>query len=239
MNNAKSTVKDQLISELWLPSSKILGEAKAPRLKKNKNFKFFTLTTGLDYNDIICLIKSNISKFDKITAWTSSSNNKIRVETSLKVKVYNQENYEDADLNSHDIRNLFPFDIINLDYVSQGNWDSSDKLRKVVCNCQETIKLQKAKNSDMFLLILTIPLEDEPIQKDVFLDLMHGGSSFTSYFDFPDTIVDKNNKASFLEEILTQLFLKNMYVIFKTERKLIEQPMSVFSISIIAEVMRN
>lgn len=234
-----SEIKSLFISELWLPVSLDLGKMKAPRIRKNKDFRFFTLTTGFDYSEIEKFVKSNISKYDKTIAWTNNSTKKYRIETGVRVKVFNQAKYEDINLEHHQVSNFFPFDILNLDFLSQDDWNSPSKLLKVIKSYGDTVKCQDAKDSSSFLIILTVPIDDSPILKEQFNILRDFPGVITKCSSFPDSIQNSDEKISFLEALLITIVSESGFEIIDCKTKSTQRPLSAMSIAIIAKVRGN
>ncbi len=239
MDTLISQVKSHFINELWLPLSFDLGKMKSPRIRKNKNFRFFTLTTGFDYTEIEKFVKSNISKYDGTVAWTNNSTKKYRIETGVRVKVFNQAKYEDINLEHHQVSSYFPFDIINLDFLSQDDWNSPNKLLKVIKSYGETIKCQDTNDSTSFLIILTVPIDEQPILRDQFEILRDFPGVITRCSSFPPSIKNMDEKVSFLETLLVEMISEFGFEIINCKTNSTQQPLSAMSIAIIAKVREN
>ena len=231
-----SEIKSLFMSELWLPLSFHFGKLKAPRIRKYKDFRFFTLTTGFDYSEIEKFVKSNISKYDNTIAWTNNSTKKYRIETGVRVKVFNQAKYEDINLEHHQISNFFPFDIINLDFLSQDDWNSPNKLVKVIKSYGDTVKCQDAKRSSSFLIILTVPIDDSPILREQFNILRDFPGVITKCSSFPVSIQDTDEKISFLEALLISMVSDSGFEVIDCKTKTTRRPLSAISIAVIAKV---
>lgn len=232
-------IKSIFISELWLPLSVQFGNVKAPRIKKNKNFRFFTLTTGFDYSEIEKFVKSNISNYKNTVAWTNNSIKKLRIESGVPVDVYNQAKYEDISLEQHLIANCFPFDIINLDFLSQDDWNSSDKLVKVIKSYSDTVKCQDAKDSSRFLIILTVPFDNFPILREQFNILRDSPGVITKLSSFPDLIQNTDEKISFIEALLIAIVSDSGFGVTDCKTKTTRQPISAISVAIIAKAREH
>ncbi len=236
MDSQISEIKSIFISELWLPLSFAYGKFKAPRIRKNRDFRFFTLTTGFDYSEIEKFVKNNISKYNNTIAWTNNSTKKYRIETGVRVRVFNQAKYEDINLEHHQVSNFFPFDIINLDFLSQDDWNSPNKLVKVIKSYGETIRCQSAKDSSSFLIILTLPIDVSPILGGQFDTLRDFPGVITKCTSFLFPIQNTDEKISFLETLLITIISEGGFEVIDCKTKSTQQPLSAISIAIIARV---
>lgn len=235
MESDISLVKDQLLDNLWIPIGQELGRVKFPRRKKNKNLKFFTLTTGFNYREIVEFVNSKICTYDIILAWTNSSTKKLRVETAVKVKVFNNAKFDEINQRRHPIGEFFPFDIMNLDYISQDDWNSGNKLLKVIKSYNDTIKQQKNKGSPAFAILFTIPIIDSPIERSQFSGIDDVRGVIVNYNSFPETITSAQEKIDYLQNLIISLINVHGYKVIKSDKIFINGKFKVFSIGLIAE----
>lgn len=231
-----SQVKSQLLRELWGPYGNKIGEINARTKRKNKELDVLTLTSDFNYEEIEYLVNSRISKYEKIVAWTNNSTKKMRLEPYVKVRILNQAKFEDINLGRHRVGKLFPFDIINLDYLSQDDWDSNSKLLKVVGSFNEILKSQKNNSHPNFAIFLTVPLTEEPIRKSDACGKVLPVSFKEEYSSYPNEVVGEEMKARFLENLFLSLLRENGLEASKEELKIVQTPLKTFSIAIITRV---
>ena len=156
-------VRSSFFNRLLLPFSIYAGSQFYPR-RTYKRMKVFTLTSPANYDDITLLKENNLTSNEFIRAWTSGLWNRSRLETACPIRVVGHtrfENHMSAQNSATTCRflNEFPFDIINIDFISQYPDSGSGYIENEINALENTIKIQKQQemNNSFVLMYSTIP----------------------------------------------------------------------------------
>lgn len=210
-----SSIKDDLIKKLWIPFIKSAAKTIAPRKRKHKNLRVFTLTSDVNYNEIDVIAKEDLASKEKIVAWSHSHLKIVRLETDIAPsRVIGLARYENSILSSNfPLINEYNFDILNLDFFSQEPIQETGRTEKEIISVEKSLKLQK--DQDKFILIYTTLLNSKSFNLGC---LQNSSDSFhekgwqgLSTGKFPSIINDNSEKMACIESIFTQLFNKYDY----------------------------
>lgn len=208
-------IKDQLIDDLWLPVAKEGGTILHPRLRKNKEMKFLTLTDDRNFREIETFVENDLTTRDSTIAWSSSYIKKLRLETELSpARVLGPARYEDSISNvASPLGGCFPFEIVNLDFSSQEPDLESGRLEREVHCVEETLVLQKSESIEGFVLMYTTMLNSHALNYRNMIDMSDGIHvdewPGLPLGDLSPLIEDRDEKARCLEYVVTNLRLKH------------------------------
>ncbi len=210
-------IKTQLVRDLWFPTIKNGGDILYPRLKKNKKMKVFTLTTDTNFEEIVTLVSNKLTQREAISAWTYSHIKKVRLETDIAPSaVFGTSRYEDSISSaSFPLNDCFPFVVTNLDFSSQDPPFDDGRVEKEIISVEKTIKLQKNRNNDNFVLIYTTILNSNNLNLTVLCSasdtIQVSGWQGLTIDGFPSNISDNNQKINCIEIILGKMAQKYNY----------------------------
>lgn len=158
MSEMADLAKPQLLDRLWLPMVRKVGDIFNPRKKKNKDMKVFTLTSDTNFKEVNLILDENIAQRKDIIVWNNEYFKIIRLETELGDSiVLGSTRYENSIQNHNfSLKKHFPFDIINLDFLSQEPICEEGRVEKEIISIEETIKLQNCSNANFLLIYSTI-----------------------------------------------------------------------------------
>lgn len=211
-----SEIKDELITELWIPIAKKGGSMFYPRLKINKKMKVLTLTQHMNCRELEEFIKNKLTKKDLIVGWNRATNESIRLEVEKMESCVGSYVYEDTiQDNESVIQDKFPFDILNLDFSSQKPEIEEGRIEKEVLGIEHTLRIQSNNGNKGMVLIYTTILNSKPLSplgiKQCSDDISCRGWNGLSIDSPQENILDKEQKIECLKKILEQLPLKYQY----------------------------
>lgn len=212
-----SKIKAQLLKNLWLPSATKGGDIFYPRLKKNKKMKLLTLADYRNFQEVIVFEENNLTSKDYVTVWTYGHIKKLRLETELSpARVFGPTRYEDSiSSSSFSLSGHFPFDIINLDFSSQDPDLESGRIEKEIECLEKTIRLQRARGNEGFVLIYTTLINLNSLDYSSMVNTsntMHvDGWSGIASGKFSSSITDQREKIKCIEIILNEICSKYNY----------------------------
>lgn len=215
MTNLNS-IKNQLIDELWLPTASNGGGQLFPR-RKNKGMKLLTLTNHDNLNEIKRIIENRLSQTPLTVAWNHDYLKRIRLESEGIAKfILGPSRFEESIVTpSQNLKDFFPFDIVNLDFSSQEPEFENERIEKELLGLENTIKLQKeTKNGKKgFVLLYTTLLNSKEISCDRLIEnsnsIVTQGWSGNLYFnDYPNNTANHSDKIDIIESIINQLASK-------------------------------
>ena len=210
-------IKAKLVENLWIEVAKQAGDIFYPRLRKNKNMRLLTLTTDINFREIIELTDKNLTKKELIVAWTHSHIKKFRLETEIApAKVLGSKRYEHSiSTSSFALGEYFPFDIINLDFFSQEPLVESGRVEREIQGLEKTIKLQKDNGSKGFALIYTTLLNSNSLNLLSIITASNNirtqGWSGLRINGYPQNIPGNQEKTNCLKDILQTISTKYGY----------------------------
>lgn len=208
--------KNRLINELWLLNVKRGGNIFYPR-KKNKKMKLLTLTNDRNFQEIIRFEEENITTREYVVVWTHSHIKKLRLETELSpAKVLGATRYErSTSSSSFSISELFPFDVINLDFSSQDPDLESGRIEKEIQSLEKTIGLQREYERAGFILIYTTLLNSNNLNYESIATVSNTiyvpGWSGLSLEEFSSHIADQKEKMRCVESVMSEICSKYNY----------------------------
>lgn len=210
-------IKTQLVRDLWFPTIKSGGDILYPRLRKNKQMKVFTLTTDTNFEEITTLMSNKLSQKERIVAWTHSQFKQFRLETNISLYiVFGGTRYEDSISSlSFPLSNHLPFDVTNLDFSSQDPSFDEGRIEKEIISIEKTIKLQKNRHNNNFILIYTTILNSNNLN----LTFLCGASNAIQVTGwqgltldgYPSNISDNKQKINCIENLLGKIVQKYNY----------------------------
>jgi len=210
-------LKNQLIDTLWLPIVKRGGDIFYPRLRKNKKMKVLTLTNDRNFQEIKKFIENNLTTKERVFVWNHSLIKKLRLETELSPAiVLGTTRYEDSiSSSSFSLRTYFPFDVINLDFSSQDPDLERGRIEKEIQSLEKTVKSQKEKGNERFVLIYTTLLNSNNLDYRSIVNRSNAIQvarwSGLSLESFPSSIVDPIEKVECISTVLSKICLKFDY----------------------------
>jgi hypothetical protein len=210
-------IKTQLVRDLWLPIIKNGGDILYPRLRKNKKMKLLTLTTDTNFEEITTLVSNKLTQKERIIVWTQSYFKKVRLETGISpLIVVGGIRYEDSiSSSSFPLNDHLPFDVINLDFSSQDPSFDAGRVEKEIISLEKTIRMQKNRNSNNFILIYTTILNSNHLNLTFICSAsdtcqVMGWQGLTTG-EYPSDISDNNQKINCIESILCKISQKYNY----------------------------
>lgn len=211
------SLKDELVNKLWLPTTQKWGNILYPRLKKNKRMKLLTLTSDVSFQDVTKFEEKELTERKYIVAWTYSHFKKLRLETELSpAKVFGLARYETCVSNpSFSIKEYFPFDMINLDFLSQDPSFETGRVEREIGSLEDTIKLQKNRGSNSFILLYTTILNSNDLDYTSIVqtsdNMPVSGWAGLPSGEFPSKIGEQTEKMRCIETILGKMCSKYHY----------------------------
>lgn len=211
------TLKVRLIDELWLPKIREVAAILYPKRKKHAKLRFFTLSDGISFNDIMKYESENLILRADTAVWIISDFHK-----RLRVEIENVGGILEGDIlsdticdTSSQLCTVFPRDIINLDFSTQQSNSVVQRIKAEIICLEKNINLQNQKGVQSFLLLFTsifdaLPVEINPLIQDSNALQMQGwiGLSLSS---FPQNISDKSQLEEFLKASVMQICQKYGY----------------------------
>jgi hypothetical protein len=233
-------VKSQFINELWLPCVRKSGDYFVPRKRKNKELNVFTLTSDTNCQEILSFIENGLTKQERIFAWTHSHIKKMRLETDFSdVNFLGLSKYETSIANPNfQLKEHFPFQVINLDYLCQEPRCELGRLEKELNGIERTISLQRDKMSECVLIFTTL-LNGHTMNLQAICDesdglrMPHWSGLLNDGRDKSIPISDNHRKITLLNEILTD-FSKKYHYSIELQTKSIVLPNGSIAYSIAA-----
>lgn len=216
-----NTVKDLLIGKMWVKTAQKGGKILFPRLRKNKNMKMFTLTNDDNYNEINKFTENKITLNRFVYAWNHDRFKALRLETEGKANMLGPTRFEETmSTSSEEIIDLFPFDILNLDFSSQDPELEVGRLEKEISSLENTIKIQKEKKQDKrgYVLFFTTLINSNELNCETLIEncnnvRIQGWNGNLRFEGNPNNIMDIPKKVKIIESILIQLSNKYNYCI--------------------------
>ena len=213
-------IKNELIDKLWLPAAKKCGILFYPRLKYKK-MKVLTLTSYENFNEVELFIKNNLTEKNLIIGWNNSRLKCIRLETEGRIgKILGSTKYENSIHTDHELRGYFPFDIINLDFISQDLQEEQGRLEKEMFAVEMSIKWQALKMDGRsgYVLLFTTKLDSKDIARKIIIEHSNaimplngwGGLHFN---EFHETIRTHEEKINFINSFIEQIGTKYHFTV--------------------------
>jgi hypothetical protein len=210
-------IKTQLVRDLWFPTIKNGGKILYPRLRKNKQMKVFTLTTDTNFEEITTLMSNKLTQKERIIAWTQSQFKQFRLETNISLYiVFGGARYEDSISSlSFPLGNHLPFDVTNLDFSSQDPSFDEGRVEKEIISLEKTIKLQKNRYNNNFILIYTTILNSNNLNLALICSASDAiqvtGWQGLTLAEYPSNISDNIQKINCIENLLGKIIQKYNY----------------------------
>lgn len=210
------TLKNQLIDSLWFAKARDAGATFYPR-RKNKRMKLFTLTNGINFDEIAKLEEGLLIQRADIVAWVVSDFNKrMRLEVESVGCILEGDILTESILDaSSELQNHFPRDIINLDFSSQDLNMQNGRIEQEIMCLEKNINLQNKKGGEKFVVIYTTILNSHSINKD---EVIRASNAFRinewsglSLSNFSESISDINQQKVFIKEVLRKIYQKYGY----------------------------
>lgn len=156
-----TTIRRQLIKELWEPALVDLSNIIDSHHRKNKKLMILSLSDASDnsFADVQCFLKNKLSTKNNIRLWSGDYVKKQRLESSGCEVVF-KGRYERGIESAEDI---FPFDIINLDYPSQELERYEKRIEQELSGVNTTLDFQIRRDKKSFIIIYTTLLDEAPI----------------------------------------------------------------------------
>lgn len=220
-------LKARLIDELWLPKIKEVAVIFYPRRKKNVKLRLFTLSDGINFNEIMKFESEKLILRADTTVWIINDFHKrVRVEIENVGGILEGDILSDTICDtSSQLYSTFPCDIINLDFSTQQPNSVVQRIKSEIICLEKNINLQNQKGPRGFLFLFTtifdsIPLEVNPLIQDSNALQVQGWSGL-SLPSSPQSISDKGQLEEFLKASVMQICQKYGY-----------QNASIFALSI-------
>jgi hypothetical protein len=218
--------KLRFIHDLWLPVVKKSTKYFFPKKRSNFEMSLFTLTADTNFEEITYLSNEKLIQTSKTVVWTYASQKRWRLEPDLPDStIVGLAKYENSISDGgFDIEELFPFNIINLDFSSQDPEYEQGRLEKEIHSLEKTISVQQRKDGDCVLIFTTILngnnlnfnlvcTNSDSIHSNGWSGLNNGNHSIVS-------IIQKNEeKIEALKYILCRMFEKYRYRLEYTLKK--------------------
>lgn len=215
-------IRSQMLQETWMPMTKKVGGIYFPR-RKNKDLKVLFLLSDFNLNDYRLYLNENVTKQELIYAWNNDFLKCFRLETELGTsRVCGKSRYENSISNSNfELKDSFPFHIINLDFTSQRPNSDIGRIEKELKSIEKTLILQE--NID-FMLVYTTLLDNVELDLKRVLSesdkaMLRGWPGLDidpSYLNSP--IKENTRKIDGIIKVLHQLFIKYNYRCESTDR---------------------
>jgi len=211
------TLKDRLISELWLPTIRKYGTILPARLRKSGELKLLTLTSERNFHEITEIEQAGFTTRKNITAWTYSLPKKLRLETEiLPARIVGTTRYEDSIPSpGFSIKNDFPFQIVNLDFSSQDPNLEGGRVEKEIRALEHTIKMQKDTGEESFVILYSTVLDSACLNRQNIVQVSDGivlmGWSGLTLAEFSASISIQEEKMRCIEALMSKLCSKYGY----------------------------
>lgn len=236
-----SSTKNKLVNDLWIPAASKGASIFHSKFRKNKRMKVLTLTSDDDFQEVTKIIRSGLSEKRLVTGWNYDYFKIIRLDSEGKMgRVLGATRYEDSiGSPEHPIVDLFPFDVINLDFSSQDPERERGRVEKEILGVEETMKLQKAKGANQigFVLLYTTSLNSKSINLHSLVqesdDIRVSGWQGIRLNGFSSAITVTQRKVSLIEDFIRELCRKYQYKI-EIEKAIHNIPSEGFDIYSIA-----
>jgi hypothetical protein len=219
MSSSIASYKTQLIERLWMPSLVKFSETIKPRIKR-KQFRALSLTAAADEVPEIQMFLQSGLVFKKrdICLWTYTHIKKLRLEVS-GARVLVSARYENTMIqNSSAVSNEFPFEILNLDFVSQDPLIGDGRLEAELESIEATFRLQSANPQNRrcgFSVAYTTLLDEHPINASSLIQKLNSyhadGWPGIPLKSFNPVAVTKEEKIELIQRILVTLASKYGY----------------------------
>jgi len=208
--------KDELIEELWLPKARETKALIYPRRKKNARMSLFTLTDGINLNEIFKFEEENLIQREDSVAWVTTMIKRNRVESESIGYVLDGHIYDQSFLDSScPLISRFPFDILNLDFGSQDPDLGQGRIEIEIKKLEKIISLQGQKNSERFLLIYTTLIDASSIEPQHIIQNSNAvtvdGWNGLDIRNSSSSITNSDNKRDFLLALFNKLLEKYDY----------------------------
>ncbi|HDY88521.1 MAG TPA: hypothetical protein ENH82_10490 [bacterium] len=211
------TLKDNLINELWLPTVKDARKLLYPRRRNNAKMKLLTLTNGINVNEINRFEECGLIQREDAVAWIIDDFNKrMRLEAEAPGVILEGDIFLESILDpTSQIRDHFPFDILNLDFSSQEPILLDKRIECEVGCMEKILYLQNENNVRRLVLFYTTTINSHCIERDVIIEVSDAvqvdGWQGLTLSNFPSNISELVAQKSFLQSVLQALCQKYGY----------------------------
>lgn len=208
--------KNQLTNSFWLSKVKEASDAFYPR-RKIKRMRLFTLTDGINFNEISKFEEERLIQRADVVAWVISDFTKrMRLEVESVGFIVEGDILTEFIIDSQcEFQNYFPVDIINLDFSSQDLQMQNGRIENEIICLEKHINLQCNRGCDKFVIIYTTVLNSHSVNKNEIIRLSDAiqfdGWTGLSIPNFTDHITDLNQQKVFIKETLCKLHQKYGY----------------------------
>ena len=208
--------KVELIDQLWLPKIKEAKSIIYPR-KKKVGMRLFTLTDGISFREISKFEEENLIQKEDVVAWVKTMIKRSRAEAESVGHVFDGHIYDNELFlgTSCQVKVLFPFDIINLDFESQEPTLERGRIEIEMEKLEKIIILQNQNRCNKFVLIYTTLIDAFDIDAN---RVIRTSDSFTMSGwngiepnGLTGLITDSTLKQRFLQHYFEQLIQKYIY----------------------------
>ncbi len=213
------TLRNELIEEHWFPIVKEAGGHFYNR-RKNKQMRLFTLSNGVVFTELIRLEAENLIKRGDAILWVSNMIKAVRAETESRGAVLSGSICDESILGATSQLNpFFPRDILNLDFPSQDSNSNNSRLERELEKSEQFMSLQNLKHCIGFVLLFTTVINNEAINGNIVKNnsdaMREDGWGGLALGNFPQSVVDNNQKLDFIKHILQSLCPKYKYRVLK------------------------
>jgi len=211
-------LKNQLIDNLWLPKGKEACSILYPRRRKNPNMKLFTLTNGINFNEIIKFEQENIINRTDVVAWVISDfNKKMRLEVENIGHILEGNILDDVVIGpSSQLQSHFPCDIVNLDFSSQEPALTTGRVEAEINFCEKNILLQKQKNAKKFVFIYTSLIDANGINSNNVVSISNSittnGWQGLNIQGYPTQVTDYNQQKALIGDFIKEVCSKHGFI---------------------------
>jgi hypothetical protein len=226
----------RFINELWIPKATDLGSGLLRRARKNKNFRVLSLSLAEDDNvsEAALMIRNGLAQRKDIFLWTCTYVKQLRLESS-GFRVIFEGRYEDiVTRSSSSVSGIFPFGIVNLDFVSQDIQECPGRCESEIESIETTFQLQRqTQTSEVpgFVLIYTTIFDSQAVDKSLIRQRLnsHSVSGWQEIdgFVLSGNAVTIEEKAALVETVLTAIARKYSYNVMSVAKMSID---NIFSI---------
>lgn len=238
------SLKDQLINELWLPRVKEAAAIFYPRRKKNAKMKLFTLTNGINFNEISNFEDEGLIQRHDVIAWVISDFNK-----RMRLEVESLGDIMEGDITAEPILSTnsqlqghFPCDIVNLDFSSQEPILRCGRIEQELKCLESHINLQNRKKAKRFVLLYTTIIDQNNVDSSNVAQASDAtqvnGWRGLSVNGFSVTISDLNQLKAFIKDIIIKICQKYGYMSTRLSDLMLDIPRccdQLYSIAAIIE----
>jgi hypothetical protein len=205
-----------LIDQLWLPKIKEAKSIIYPR-KKKVWMRLFTLTDGISFREISKFEEENLIKKEEVVAWVKTMIKRSRAEAESVGHVFDGHIYDNELFlgTSCQVRALFPFDVINLDFESQEPTLERGRIEIEMDKLEKIIILQNQHRRNKFVLMYTtlidaFDIDANRVKQTSDLFTMSGWNGIEPN-GFTGLITDSTLKQRYLQNYFEQLTRKYTY----------------------------